>query len=238
MRRRRLLKLAAVSAFVPVLVLAGNAPVFGVDGLDADPLDPGYVIVGAHEGQAVGDAVFYPTGPISDDTVVVIAEPDGSLPGGLTESTLQALAAEARDGKATQFGLDSLGEGAFSVPDTAARDFVAMASATPRAYLTNGTSWSGIFSGGSIIGTTANTTVSYVFTAPLNTAQINAGQGRGYYRGYNGSQMGTWAQWYNLGTATARRTGGAAVPWGQVISTTAFRAACATASVCNGKWGP
>lgn len=69
----------------------------------------GYIIVG-HEDAIRADAgTFYPTGKISEDTLVVIANPDGSLPGGLTEASLQFAVSQrgAAEGRGTVLPLTS-----------------------------------------------------------------------------------------------------------------------------------
>jgi len=51
----------------------------------------GYVIVDPNSAVQFDGATFYPTGPISDDTLVVIPGAAGSLPGGLTVAPIPAL---------------------------------------------------------------------------------------------------------------------------------------------------
>lgn len=176
-----------------------------------------YVIVQPSSGVAGKDgAIFYRTGRISADTLVVFAEADGSIPAALDVSK-------------SDRPLASTGEG-----DSAA----AVGILATRSYSANSTSWSGIYVGSYIIGFNDAATLSYYFTAQPGISQQNVAQGRGFYRGYNGSQFGLWSKFYPIGTATAKTAGAATVPWGNVAASTQFMAKCATTTVCAGSWQP
>ncbi|MGV8880842.1 MAG: hypothetical protein ACOH19_01700 [Rhodoglobus sp.] len=183
----------------------------------------GYVIVGTESAVETGGATFYPTGEISDDTLVVIANPDGSLPNGLTEETLTAVVAERRAAEAAGTAL----------PDTSDISDGVVARLTG-AYSATSAGWSSPYTGGSLIGIDDSSVAGYGFNVAPNSSQVNVGSGLGYYRGYNGSEFGIWATWYNLGSASDGTPGGSTVPWGNVAATTQFRAQCATTTVCGG----
>lgn len=196
-----------------------------------DNSSPAYVIVSESVGiaRANGDT-FYPTGPIGEDTLVVISEPDGTLPNGLTIDKLQAFAEMPASERAVaaQSLLDT-GE----TMQTDQQDAMAPSATTYAYAAASSTAWSRTYTGGSVIGTSDKAKVQYNFWAANFTSQRNVAQGRGYYRGYNGSQFGVWAKWYALGSATSAG-GGGSVPWGNVASKKAIMAKCATTTVCGG----
>lgn len=178
----------------------------------------GYVIINAQEGvKGANGSTFYPTGPLGNDTLVVIAEPDGSLPNGLTESTLKALTTERKVQRAV------------ANPDAVASPM----AGTLYAYAATSAGWSGDYTGGSHIGTDWSARIQYNFWAAAGSSQTNVGQGLGYYQGYNGGSFGVWSQWYNLGSATSSG-GGTNVPWGNVAAVAKFHAKCATTTACGG----
>lgn len=132
-----------------------------------DPEDPGI----EHE----GDATFYPTGPIDEDTVVVIP----------SESTGA--------------------EGGFSTKACAPRSFLAPPLKWSAAVKATCSYW----------GTKESVKKTYSWSVVPGSNQHACTQGLGFYRGYNGSQMGVWAKWYNLGCGTQ---GANAVPWGNTAA--------------------
>jgi hypothetical protein len=188
--------------------------------IEAD--ERGYIVVTPGDAIKTSLGVFYPTGEIRDDTIVVIADSDGSLPGNLTEAELKSAAS-----------LRAPSEDSPSVRT----DDVTVGSTTARlagAYSANSTGWSSPYNGGSLIGFDAASRAGYYFNVLPGTSQVNAGSGLGYYRGYLGSVFGTWSAWYNLGTAADGTPKFATVPWGNVAATTKFRARCSTTSLCGG----
>ncbi len=64
----------------------------------------GYIVVNPSKKVTRGDATFYPTGPLSADTLVVIANQDGSLPNGLTLTSLKTMVAKIRAQRAAAHG--------------------------------------------------------------------------------------------------------------------------------------
>lgn len=211
MQRRSLKALFIIPAVAALL--AGGIPAHAAEDPIAD--DPGYVIVDLDDAVSTGNGqVFYPTGLIDDDTIVIIPDASGALPNGLTEALLDDMTPAQR----TQALSPNAG----------------IALAATYAYGATSTGWSQAFKGGSFIGLNDSTTAYYGFNVSLGTSQRNAGQGLGYYRGYNGSEFGTWSSWYNLGTASSQGDGGASVPWGNVASNKQFRATCATSTLCGG----
>jgi len=228
------LAIITVPVLAASLILVGSVPAGAA--VQDNTKSKGYVVVQASEGIAgKGGAVFYPTGPISSDTLVVIAEPDGSLPGGLTEDRLREMVA---DRKAQGSAASKTFESAVAmdpVQASAQSGAVTSLAATQYGYgASSSIDWSGAWTGGGKIGLTDTATASYSFLAAAFTSQRNVAQGLGYYRGYNGSQFGTWSAWYNLGSATASTAGGGAVPWGNVSAVSKLRAKCATTTICGG----
>jgi hypothetical protein len=202
----------------------------------------GYVIVHPSDSVTTKDgSTFYPTGPISSDTLVVIAEPDGSLPGGLTEDQYKQVAAQRKSlGSVSDDGLgfnvSSLGIAetpAAQQPETVQDDNM------PYAYEGHSTvNWSQAFIGGSHIGLNWSELLYYRFNVNAFTNQSNAGLGLGFYQGYNGSDFGVWSSWYNLGISDSHTTGGAGVPWGNVSANGEFKTKCGLSTICGGHWGP
>lgn len=65
---------------------------------------PGYLIVDPSQAVSTTEGLFYPTGPIDDSTLVMIPNPDGSLPGGLTSQKLDAMTSRTpADSNASKF---------------------------------------------------------------------------------------------------------------------------------------
>lgn len=215
--------LVAVPAVIASLIL-GQFP----NAADASPQSKtvpgtdGYVVTSAANAEVTPQGIFYPTGVISPNTVVVIKNSDGTLPNGLTPSKLRSMYGEEVRGDTVR------------APEL---EQSAQIAASKYTYLATGASnWSQAYAGPNIIGADAGVKVKYTFSVASGTAQTNAGQGLGYYRGYNGSDFGTWSKWYNLGIADSDGGKTTAVPWGNVAAQTKFRAKCATSSACNGTW--
>jgi hypothetical protein len=194
-------------AVIPVLALVSG--ILSSPPAAATPTseDPGYVIVDVSSAVQVGDRVFYPTGPIDADTVVVIPGPDGSLPGGMTEAQLAAVVAHQiiPISPYTVTGWAAPGGGGYGPISTAAN------------Y---------------VIGTSSDTKWGYSFNVNGDVALSGAtGVALGFYEGYNGSTFGTWQAWYSLGFVGV---GGSSpttyVPWGTTCAYPKFQAASALAS--------
>ena len=183
----------------------------------------GYIVVGPSDAQVAGDATFYPTGPISDDTLVVIKDSDGNLPGGLTTSDLQTLVQQKRAGTLTT-----------SADETTAPSSVVTPLTTYYSWSATSFQWSGSYAGGSLIGWDDSATATYYFRTKDATSETAAGDGIGYYRGYNGSTFGTWSSWYALGNAGTSGHTKAGIPWGNVAAVKKFEALCTTSTACFG----
>lgn len=183
----------------------------------------GYIIVGPGDAQSEKEGTFYPTGPISDDTLVVIADEDGSLPGDITEDQLQQLVAQKRQGQLTKSTAEATSVESAVTPLT-----------TYYSWSATSTGWSGAYQGGSLIGWNDSATATYWFKTASGYGQTAAGNGLGYYRGYNGTTMGTWAKYYGLGNATSTGHTKNGIPWGNVAAVKKFKGLCTTTTVCFG----
>jgi len=197
----------------------------------------GYVIVDPTQAVKDGNSVFYPTGPVSDDTLVVIPNADGSLPGGMTMASLQAAvsqiqAAAANVGSDAAVPLHSDGSlGAApqtKVPATAA-------DGTYYSWAATSAGWSGSYEGGAVIGTSWTAEALYNFNTQDGFNEAASGMGIGHYRGYDGSTFGTWTTWYDVGTAD-NGDAGSWVPWGYVAAPEQFEAECDTFGACGGNF--
>lgn len=180
-----------------------------------------YVIVDASSPsvETTTQGTFYPTGPLDEDTLVVIAE-NGVLPYGLTEPEIAKIASQEASELNDLRSFDSL-----PVSSRAIRSFTAVAG-----------KWFQ-YSGDNILGATNDTRVWYSFTTSSFTSMIACGQGLGYYRGYNGSQFGTWSSWYGYGctsTSNGAAAGGSA-PWGNILATKKFKVT-SVGAYANGSW--
>lgn len=139
----------------------------------------GFMVVEPNDGVSVGGATFYPTGEIADSTLVVIANDDGSLPAGVSDS----IAARSGGTVAPRYTLWPW-------------------SSTSAGY-------SGAYTGGSLIGLNDSTTATYTFNTSQGFNERASGQGLGFYRGYYGSQFGVWEKWYYVGNTGFAETGAA-----------------------------
>jgi hypothetical protein len=178
----------------------------------------GYIIVYPADAETYDGATFYATGPISSDTLVVVAEPDGTLPGGTTEADIAAMIATSRSDRSfsSQGSLSPLLLG------------------WPYAALSSG--WSGTYNYSPAYLAGPGGVAYYNFDVEPSTSQTNAGQGLGYYRGYNGTTFGLWAAWYGLTAATSSSTGGGTTPWDNVSAYQKFHAKCAKTTACSGRY--
>lgn len=186
---------------------------------DADADARGYLIVQESAGKVSEGGTFFETGPISEDTLLVIANSDGSLPAGVSTELLSSIASERR----------AAVEPESEVPQNATTD------TTTYSWSATSTEQSGDYTGGSLIGMSDTTRAVYPFSTAAGFAQGAAGSGLGFYRGYNGSEFGAWSRYYGLGATTSVGIS-KAIPWGNVAATKKFRAQCANTVVCWGDW--
>ncbi|KRB36411.1 hypothetical protein [Microbacterium sp. Root180] len=191
----------------------------------------GYIIVSQSAAQEVGNATFYPTGPISDDTLVVIRDSSGALPNGLTVESLDSLVAAEHAGLTHDDSIE------FNASDANAQtsSVVAAVGETYRAWSATNSGWSQGFTGNTMIGFTDDVRAGYYFYTAAGYNQRASGNGLGYYKGYNGSVFGTWSKWYYVGIASSTGAG-ASVPWGKVAAVERFRALCTQTQTCWGKF--
>lgn len=166
-----------------------------------------------------GEARFFPTDNIDPSTTVVIAEDDFQrISSRLAESDL------SRD------------EVMRLVEETAFEESPSPARAV-RGYVANYGVWSQGYWGDNVIGMNNSTTVYYGFDVNDASWMQACGQGRGYYRGYYGSEFGVWEYWYSLGctSTTSYGSAGASFPWGNVASVKRFKA-YSTGVIATGSW--
>jgi hypothetical protein len=207
--RNRFAALAVVTVLGLVPASAASAVDHQTDTLQVESadvpvlvLDPDSAVEVVSRGKTIDDgSVFYPTGDISPDTVLIA--PDYLEEIGLeyddvkhvdTLSDFQsevAIAAKIACGQWSNFG------------------------AAP------GGAWSQNYTGCAIFGS-PNLTVSYQWALTAGTNQSACAQGRGWYRGYNGSTMGVWSKFYTVGCGGS--SGGGTVPWGNVAASKQFKA--------------
>lgn len=214
----RFSKALMVVAILPLLASApakaDSATMLGIEQGD------GYVIIDTTTARSVrsdrGD--FYPTGRLSPSTTVVITDDDGSLPAGLTRAAIKDAVSNNR-----------------SLSSVAAEQMETSAACSPCSFSASPFSWASYSDG---IGHSAGYggRMAYNFRVQVGTNQRAVGQGRGFYRGYNGGEMGVWAGWYGLGQSTGWVTAGAYVPWENTIATKRFMVKSSTTALATGKW--
>ena len=224
MMRRRM---SAVIGSAAILLAMPGVP--AASAAQVSPNAPDYVIVYPSEAVTTSRGTFYPTGPVDEDTIVVIANEDGTLPGGLTEAQVRELAAGGSAARAVVEDMD------LDSPSMASDVVMPMAS---HSYAAVYNKWSIEYSGANIWGYDSSTRVSYTFSVTEGTNQQATARGLGYYYGYNGSELGYWAQWYALGLASDGSPGGAQVPWGAVIATAKFKAMSTVLHLAIGYFTP
>lgn len=173
-----------------------------------------YVVVETTSDAAVevGDAEFYPIGEeVSDDVTVVLAE-DGVLPNGMTVDQLRQ---------------DETVLNKRNISSRATRSFVAVQGV-----------WSKPYVGDTVWGKDSTARAVYSFWTDDHAKMIACGQGKGYYRGYNGSTFGLWTKWHGFGcTSTSNGLArGGSVPWGNVFAKKEFKVASG-GLVATGSWG-
>lgn len=167
----------------------------------------------------VGESRFFPTGVIDQSTTVILVDGDFEpISARLGESAVSrddilSLIKESRPGESPQ------------------------PSRASRGYIANYGVWSQGYWGDNVIGMDDSTRVYYGFDVNDASWMQVCGQGRGYYRGYNGSDFGVWESWYSLGctSTTSYGSAGASVPWGNVASTKRFKA-YSTGVWASGSW--
>ena len=202
------------------------------------------MIVDPGSAKSSGTSTFYPisSGAVSADTLIVIPDAHGHLPGGLTTSNLKAVVAQLHSTGSVPAGVTAKiatsKETAGAMSNNVRSDVIKPMSAQDSslyAWSSTSNGYSGNYAGSSIIGTTADTYVTYSFYTAAGYAESAAGQGKGHYTGYNGSEFGLWTTYYGLGTAG---TGGTShsVPWGNVADVAGFEAWCATPGACFGNF--
>ena len=227
MRRTRHTAIVAVCIMIATAAASSAAPSRPAP----KPAAPDYVILDPNGPDAVttAEGVFMPMGPIDKDTLIVVENPDGSLPGGMSMSDVAALARARAAGDVA--AMTSL---AFDADPTAVAAAGNVTAAAAYSYAAAPNIWTAPYRGTNIIGTNSSVRVYYSFSVTPATNQQAAGQGTGYYVGYNGSQFGTWMKWYGLGIASDGSNGGGSVPWGNVAATAQFRA---MSTVLHGAFG-
>ena len=233
-----------MAALIVTSGAAAQADTFAPTEAHADDLDNqglikghGYVIIDTRtaESQVSERGTFYPTGEIEPDTLVIIREDDGSLPGGLDIAGVERMIEAEAAGDL--MAIESEG---FSVTTDAELAPISLdETVTPfgtGTFAAAPYSWSPEYSGTPIWANNENVRASYTFNVQFGTNQVATGRGLGYYVGYNGSEMGTWAEWYGLGVSTDGQAAGAIVPWGYIVATPKFKAYSSSIHAATGVW--
>lgn len=195
-----------------------------------------YVVVDPAEAVMANDgAVFYPTGKIDSDTLVIVPDSAGTVGGMPVEELAAILDAGGAEALQQSFAgsqqlemhgaLPEAGDGGVA-PAADAMTFAAPPMGYSPLYQHTTSFW----------GLNDSTQIHYGFGVTPGSNQAACATGRGYYRGYNGSEFGVWARMYGLGCASGGGTSGASLPWGNVISLPAFQARSTTIHMAAGSW--
>ncbi len=199
-RARALLSLAAIGSVAGALAFPGSAAAETDDLPVADQSESPAVVVAppatVAEEASQDAAVFYATGPIGDNTLVVMPEIYEAV--GLTFEDVR--------------GLDTVAEISAAIAASAGEALLSSCGGVVTGVYG---SWSSASTSQCSVAGSPNYRLPYAWNVQPNTNQSAAVQGRGYYVGYNGSEMGVWSQWYGVGVGAS---GYATVPWGNVWS--------------------
>jgi len=242
MVKRRWLTLLALPAVVSGLIV-GATPATASTGtsitraessITAPIVGNGYVIVNPASAVAAKGATFYPTGPISSNTLVVIANPDGTLPGGITTVGLMSLVAQIKAAPSNTTAAVTVAPASVASGAAAAKpDATSIAATTSYAWSATSGGYGGWSTGASILGYNWSAQARYNFYTAAGFNQGVAGEGIGHYQGYNGSTFGVWTVAYGVGSGSS---GGAFVPWGEVLDNERFRGWCTISTICWGNY--
>lgn len=173
----------------------------------------GYIIVPRADSFEYGGGTMYPTGPISPDTLVVIPNPDGSLPAGLTKAALDRMVAAKRQ------GVDPASIFSGDVSTMAATAWVPGRGVNV----------------GSHIGWNSSSRASYSYNTWEYTAAT--GSGLGYeHKCISSTYCGPVAAYYFVGIANqyTNYNNGGSVPWGNVAANRNFLGRCTSTLTCGG----
>ena len=192
--------------------------------------DYDYVVVNPAAATEVGEEVFFPTGEIDDDTLVIIPDANGQLPFGLSPDQIAALHAELEPGETLQIDAQ--------VAMEAGAPPVTSIAAIGAGYTATSSAWGPVSQATTAFIAGPGGRAHYKFDVHTGFGQVNVGNALGYYRGYNGSQFGVWQKWYHQGTANENSIGGLSngTSWYNVSAYPAFQGQCAITQVCSGKW--
>ncbi|OJU41224.1 MAG: hypothetical protein BGN97_15895 [Microbacterium sp. 69-10] len=189
----------------------------------------GYIIVPAADAFPYEGGTMYPTGPISADTLVVIQNPDGSLPDGLSVPAIEAAVAAKRQGGDPAAAAAAV---AAAKPQGVSPALTAAVGWYPGA---NG-GWSRAFTVGSLIGWDKTARAGYSYSTYIYTDA--SGNGLGYeYKCVSSTYCGQVSAYYWVGFADYR-TGyisGGSVPWGNVAANRMFMGRCVSVYTCGGR---
>ena len=198
MMLRRVITMPGLLCLFPILLLNG-ASAYADTGPDERDIPETAVVYRSSDFIVVdassptvsqsAEARFFPTGDIDPSTTVVIVE-EGSrhILSRLAESDL------SRD------------EVVRLMEETASEASPSPARAV-RGYVAHYGVWSQGYWGDNVIGMNNSTRVYYGFDVNDASWMQACGQGRGYYRGYYGSEFGVWEYWYSLGCTSTTSYG-------------------------------
>lgn len=242
--RKNVRVLAAIVALAVVgttASAASAAPPSIADKLVDRSISRQVVFAGQGVEQENGD-VFYETGPVSADTLIVVPDDNGLMPGGLTRQ--EAVKTYAEGGVAgLRRAMDSTREAegsASSAPLGSSLDASASVNAISQTFITGlCCTWQQFTHPTALWGWDDTATVNYRYAVQAGTRQSACAEGRHYYRGYNGSDFGVWSTWSSLGCKSAGigwKT--ASFWWGSIIAypQAKFRSNSYT-FISNGEWG-
>lgn len=147
---------------------------------------------------------YFSIGPIDDDMVVVIADSQGNIPGGLSEKDVDSLIAE-----------DNLSASSLN---TESQD-IAESTITPQSTCNTSTAypgagWDGVNSSTAVIGWDHTARINYTHQVQPGTNQSAAVRGRGYEYDMRGNLGRVWVNFGITGEIPTTHS----APWGEVSS--------------------
>lgn len=239
------LRPSAAVLLVGALTL-GMAPMAAADSVRAQESETvrEYVIIDPRNGIETEDGTFYPTEEVGPDATMVFLDEEGNLPGGLTIEGLEnLLSSDPSSTHRARANGQVEGEGIVALTPELVAELngtpppITTYAVGPLNYSANAASWS-TYSGASIWGYDDTARVTYQFTTQSGSAQVVAGQGEGWYTGYNGSQFGVWKQWYAIGVSAGGSKVSKSIAWGNRVGIAKFRAKSSNSLLANGQWWP
>lgn len=180
------------------------------------------------------EADLLPTGEIDDDTLVIVANADGTLPLGLEPEELVEAHAVVNErfprGASDELVLNLLESEGFDIESASGE--VGVQNSTCKSFIPGLSKWGPASTSSVAVFGRPGTQVNYRFWPTFAVGQsLIVGQGIGFDQ----NTAGQVRRWYNLGSAYTGATQSRNVPWGNNAATPQFRAQSVNIGA-SGQW--